>query len=69
MKLSGEDATLMNHSRNGTIAIPAGKSIRIPIAARLPAIAVMMFGLVTLYVVGFSTSAKAHNATHDACHA
>jgi cobalt transporter subunit CbtB len=35
----------------------------------LPAIAVMMFGLVTIYVVGFSTSPKAHNATHDTRHA
>ena len=39
------------------------------IAERLPALAVLMFGLVMLYAVGFSTFARAHNAAHDARHA
>jgi cobalt transporter subunit CbtB len=59
----------MNNPQNGSIAIPAHGSIRIPIAGRIPAIAVLMFGLVTLYFVGFSTASVAHNATHDTRHA
>jgi cobalt transporter subunit CbtB len=39
------------------------------IADRLPALAVLMFGLVVLYAVGFSNFARAHNAAHDARHA
>ena len=39
------------------------------IADRLPALAVLMFGLVVLYAVGFSSFARAHNAAHDARHA
>jgi cobalt transporter subunit CbtB len=59
----------MNNPQNGSIAIPARGSICIPIAARMPAIAVLMFGLVTLYFVGLSTASVAHNATHDTRHA
>ena len=39
------------------------------IADRLPALAVLIFGLVVLYAAGFSTFARAHNAAHDARHA
>ena len=39
------------------------------IADQLPALAVLMFGLVVLYAVGFSNFARAHNAAHDARHA
>ena len=42
----------MNNPQNGSIAIPAHGSIRIPIAGRMPAIAVLMFGLITLYCRG-----------------
>ncbi len=40
-----------------------------PIADRLSALAVLTFGLVVLYAVGFSTMPAVHNATHDARHA
>ena len=59
----------MNNPQSGSIAIPARGSIRIPITGRMPAIAVLMFGLVTLYFVGFSSASAAHNATHDTRHA
>ena len=59
----------MNNPQNGSIAIPARVSIRIPIAGKMPAITVLIFGLVTLYFVGFSTASVAHNATHDTRHA
>ena len=59
----------MNNPQNASIAIPAGRSISIPVARRMPAIAVLMFGLITLYCVGFSTASVAHNATHDTRHA
>lgn len=36
---------------------------------RLPALAVIAFGVVLLYGVGFSTITIAHNATHDTRHA
>jgi cobalt transporter subunit CbtB len=35
----------------------------------LPVLAVLIFGLVVLYAVGFSNFARAHNAAHDARHA
>ena len=59
----------MNNPQNGSIAIPARGSLSIVDARRVPAIAVLMFGLVTLYFVGFSTTSVAHNATHDTRHA
>jgi len=59
----------MNNPQNGSIAIPARGSILIAITGRMPAIAVLVFGLVTLYFVGFSTASAAHNATHDTRHA
>jgi cobalt transporter subunit CbtB len=59
----------MNNPENFSITIPARGSISIPIAANMPAIAVLMFGLLTLYFVGFSTASAAHNATHDTRHA
>ena len=40
-----------------------------PIAGRLPALAVVLFGIVVVYFVGFSSLPQAHNATHDTRHA
>ena len=53
----------MNNPQNGSITIPArgSISISIPIAGRMPAIALLMFGLITLYCVGFSTASAAHS--------
>ena len=59
----------MNNSQNGSIAIPARGSISIVIVGSMPAIALLMFGLITLYCVGFSTASVAHNVTHDTRHA
>ena len=39
------------------------------IAHLLPALGVLLFGLVVLYGVGFSTQSLAHNAAHDTRHA
>jgi cobalt transporter subunit CbtB len=39
------------------------------IAVPWPALGVLMFGLVMLYSVGFSTFTRAHNAAHDTRHA
>jgi cobalt transporter subunit CbtB len=39
------------------------------LADRLPALAVLAFGGVLLYGVGFSTLSMAHNAAHDTRHA
>jgi cobalt transporter subunit CbtB len=39
------------------------------IAPPWPALGVLMFGLVMLYSVGFSTFTRAHNAAHDTRHA
>jgi cobalt transporter subunit CbtB len=52
---------------NNAISIPAAKTLSL--ADRLPAAAVLAFGLVVLYCVGFSTASAAHNATHDTRHA
>ncbi len=38
-------------------------------AVRWPALGVLMFGLVVLYTVGFSTLPRVHNAAHDTRHA
>ena len=59
----------MNNPQNGSIAIPARGSISISIAGTIPAMVLLMFGLITLYCVGFSTASFAHNATHDTRHA
>lgn len=40
----------------------------LPIAERLPALAVLALGLVILYAVGFSTMPAVHNSTHDTRH-
>lgn len=37
--------------------------------ARWPAIAVLAFGLLMVYGVGFATLSVAHNAAHDTRHA
>jgi cobalt transporter subunit CbtB len=43
---------------------------RVRTSARLwPSMAVLLFGLVVIYAVGFSTIAKVHNAAHDTRHA
>jgi cobalt transporter subunit CbtB len=39
------------------------------IAVPWPALGELMFGLVMLYSVGFSTFTRAHNAAHDTRHA
>jgi cobalt transporter subunit CbtB len=39
------------------------------IAVPWPALGVLMFGLVMLYSVGFSTFTRTHNAAHDTRHA
>jgi cobalt transporter subunit CbtB len=44
--------------------------IRVRTAARLwPSMAVLLFGLVVMFAVGFSTVSKVHNAAHDTRHA
>ena len=59
----------MNNTPDHSIAIPASLSNRLTIAGKMPAIALLTFGLITLYCVGFSTASAAHNATHDTRHA
>jgi len=59
----------MNNPQNASITIPATGSITLPVARKMPALAVLMFGLITLYCLGFSTASAAHNATHDTRHA
>lgn len=59
----------MNNPQNFSITIPADDGLSVRIAANLPAIALLLFGLATLYCVGFSTASVAHNATHDTRHA
>ena len=39
------------------------------IAIRWPAAGLLLFGLVVLFAVGFSTLPQAHNTTHDTRHA
>lgn len=39
------------------------------VSDRLPALAVLVFGLIVVYAVGFSPISFAHNAAHDARHA
>ena len=50
-------------------ALPVAGSRLWTIADRLPALAVLLFGLVILYGIGFSELPRAHNAAHDARHA
>jgi cobalt transporter subunit CbtB len=50
------------------LVLPAGVPAR-RVADRLPALALLLFGMVTLYGVGFSTISAAHNAAHDTRHA
>jgi cobalt transporter subunit CbtB len=59
----------MNNPPNESIAIPPRGSISIRFAGRMPAVALLMFGLIIIYGVGFSTASVAHNATHDTRHA
>jgi cobalt transporter subunit CbtB len=39
------------------------------IAVPWPAVGMLVFGLVMVYCVGFSTVTRAHNAAHDTRHA
>lgn len=50
-------------------ALHATRTQVFSIAGRLPALGVLIFGLVALYAVGFSNFPRAHNAAHDARHA
>lgn len=50
-------------------ALPTRESVSLPLVRSIPALAVLLFGIVTLYCVGFSTLSVAHNATHDTRHA
>ena len=50
-------------------ALPVTRTRVWSIADRLPALAVLIFGLVVLYAAGFTTFQRAHNAAHDARHA
>lgn len=59
----------MNNAINGVLAIPASTRTTVTIAGKAPALALLAFGLIALYCVGFSTSATTHNATHDTRHA
>jgi cobalt transporter subunit CbtB len=59
----------MNNTPDSTIAIPSALPAVVPIAGKMPAIALLVFGMITLYCVGFSTASAAHNATHDTRHA
>lgn len=59
----------MNTAQNISIAIPARWSISVRLTRNMPAMAVLILGLITLYGVGFSTATRAHNAAHDTRHA
>src|SRR5579859_3574041 len=63
------DSHLSGGIMQKSAALPATSTRVWSIAERLPALAVLMFGLVVLYAAGFSTFARAHNAAHDARHA
>ena len=52
-----------------TAAVLNTAKTRATIAVPWPAIGVLMFGLVMLYSVGFSTFTRTHNAAHDTRHA
>jgi cobalt transporter subunit CbtB len=58
----------MNNASDNSVAIPAVRT-GAAITAKLPALALLAFGLMTLYCVGFSSASAAHNATHDTRHA
>jgi len=40
-----------------------------PLTRHLPALAMLVFGVVVLYGVGFANTAAVHNAAHDTRHA
>ena len=50
-------------------AFPAVNTKVWVISHRLPALAVLLIGLVVVYTVGFSSLPRAHNAAHDTRHA
>jgi len=52
-----------------SVTLPATGTRAWPIMNRLPALAVLMFGMIVLYAVGFSTVPQAHNSAHDTRHA
>lgn len=49
--------------------VPATNTGVWTISDRLPALGVLLIGLVVLYAVGFSSMPRAHNAAHDTRHA
>lgn len=56
-------------SMPASTAIPSTGARAWAIADRLPALAVVLFGLIVLYAVGFSEIPAAHHAAHDTRHA
>jgi cobalt transporter subunit CbtB len=59
----------MQDALKSSLATTAVPSLSVRIADRMPVIAVLVFGLVLLYGVGFSTVNAAHSAAHDTRHA
>ena len=60
---------LDSQTMQATTALPATGTRAWAIANRLPALGVLVFGLIVLYGVGFSNFPRAHNAAHDTRHA
>jgi len=58
----------MNDGIKNSMTLPAAGTASVPLADRMPIFAVLAFGLVLLYGVGFSTASSAHNAAHDTRH-
>lgn len=59
----------MNNASQISIPVPARSTLASFVVAKAPALAVLAFGIVTLYCVGFATASVAHNAAHDTRHA
>ncbi len=52
-----------------TAVVPAVNTRTWAVSRRLPALAVLLIGLVVVYAVGFSSLPRAHSAAHDTRHA
>ena len=52
-----------------TVSREASVAQSAALVERLPALAVLVLGLIILYGVGFSPFTRAHNAAHDTRHA
>jgi cobalt transporter subunit CbtB len=52
-----------------SVAVPTVNTRVWAISQRLPALAVLLIGLVVVYAVGFSSLPRAHSAAHDTRHA